>query len=83
MANPNTKNPGNVPGPYYVDDSCIDCDLCRENAPMLFRRDEELGMSLVFRQPSTPEERHQAHEAMQGCPTESIGDDGDHEMPKL
>lgn len=50
---------------------------------MLFRRDEELGMSLVFRQPSTPEERHQAHEAMQGCPTESIGDDGDHEMPKL
>ena len=33
--------------------------------------------SIVFPQPVTDEERKQALEAMQGCPTESIGDDGD------
>lgn len=50
---------------------------------MLFRRDEDMGMSLVFRQPSTPEERNQAQEAMQDCPTESIGEDGEHKKPRL
>src|ERR1700750_2435941 len=33
MADPANKYPENVSGPYYVDDQCIDCDLCRETAP--------------------------------------------------
>jgi hypothetical protein len=41
MANRNDKNPGNVPGPFYVDTTCIDCDLCRETAPSTFRRDDQ------------------------------------------
>jgi hypothetical protein len=33
-------------------------------------------MSIVYRQPRTSEERALAKEAKEGCPTESIGDDG-------
>lgn len=76
MANRTAKNPGNIIGPFYVDDSCIDCDLCRETAPLIFRRDDDLGVSIVFHQPQTPEEREQAREALAGCPTDTIGDDG-------
>ena len=58
---------------YYVDSSCIDCDMCRSNAPDFFRRDDEIGMSLVYRQPATPAEIAEADSALEGCPTESIG----------
>lgn len=77
MVNRNEKNPGNVPGPFYIDSSCIDCDMCRENAPATFRRNDEIGLSIAYRQPVTPEEIAQAIEAMNGCPTESIGNDGE------
>ena len=29
MANKHDKNEGNVPGPFYIDSSCVDCDMCR------------------------------------------------------
>lgn len=76
MANVNDKLPENVPGSHYVDFSCIDCDMCRTTAPEMFRRDDESGFSVVYRQPATPEEFKQAEEARLGCPTESIGNDG-------
>jgi ferredoxin len=76
MPNRNEKNSGNTPGPFYVDSSCIDCDLCRDTAPLSFQRNEEIGLSIVFRQPTSEEEILQAREAMEGCPTESIGCDG-------
>lgn len=69
----------NVAGPYYVDASCIDCDLCRETAPASFRRDDDIGMSMVYRQPVTAEEAAAAEEAKIDCPTESIGNDGQSE----
>jgi ferredoxin len=77
MANRNEKNPGNVPGPFYVDTTCIDCDMCRELAPASFRRDDDLGVSIVFHQPSSEEELAQARDALESCPTNTIGDDGD------
>jgi len=49
-------------------------------APDFFRRDDEPGFSFVYRQPKTPEEWGIAEEAKQGCPTESIGNDGVVEM---
>ena len=76
MANKNDRLPENVAGAYYVDSSCIDCDMCRGNAPQFFRRDDEIGSSIAYRQPNTPEEFKQAEDARQGCPTESIGNDG-------
>ncbi len=77
MADRDDKHPLNVSGSYYNDCSCIDCDLCRETAPALFRRDDASGTTLVYRQPVTPEEIALAEEARIGCPTESIGNDGD------
>jgi len=77
MANRNEKNPGNVPGPFYVDTTCIDCDMCRELAPATFRRDDELGVSIAFHQPSSEAELAHAREAMETCPTSTIGDDGE------
>jgi ferredoxin len=66
----------NAAGRFYVDASCIDCDLCRNTAPRFFTRHEELGFSVVHRQPVAPDEVALAEEAMSGCPTNSIGDDG-------
>jgi ferredoxin len=66
----------NLPGRFYVDASCTDCDLCRNTAPEFFRRDDETGFSVVHRQPVTPAEIALAEEARDGCPSESIGSDG-------
>lgn len=71
------RKPENITGRFYVDSSCIDCDLCRENAPDFFRRDAETGQSIVYRQPETAEEIALAQEALEGCPSNSIGDDGE------
>lgn len=76
MAERNDRLLQNVPGPYYVDASCVDCDLCRNTAPEFFKRDEEAGASIVYRQPREDAEYALAEEAKQGCPTESIGNDG-------
>ena len=59
-----------------MDSSCIDCDLCREKAPAFFSRNADIGMSVVHRQPETVEEIALCEDAMTGCPTESIGNDG-------
>jgi ferredoxin len=77
MADKQLKNPENVPGKYYVDNTCIDCDLCRNIAPLTFTRRDEGGYSIVFKQPETAEEKAQAEEARASCPTETIGNDGE------
>jgi len=75
MANRNDRLPENVSGAYFVDSTCIDCDLCRSTAPQFFRRNDQIGFSIVYRQPLTPEEIANAEEGRIGCPTESIGRD--------
>ena len=77
MADRNSKAELNVAGKYYVDTSCIDCDLCRQIAPNSIKRDEETGNSFVFRQPESPVEIETMEEALRSCPTESIGSDGE------
>jgi ferredoxin len=77
MADVANKYPDNVPGKYYVDAQCIDCDLCRETAPANFTRNSDGGYSYVYKQPATPEEEALCKEAKDGCPVEAIGDDGD------
>ena len=76
MADIANKYPENVPGKYYVDNQCIDCDLCRETAPSNFKRNEDGGFSFVYKQPDSPEEEAQCKEAKEGCPVEAIGDNG-------
>jgi ferredoxin len=76
MADAANKYPENVDGKFYVDDQCIDCDLCRETAPANFRRNDDGGHSYVYKQPESPEEEALCKEAMEGCPVEAIGSDG-------
>ena len=64
-------------GRYYVEASCIDCDMCRETAPGVFKHDDDIAYSIVHRQPVTPDEIQRAEEALADCPSNSIGNDGD------
>jgi ferredoxin len=77
MAEYDDRYEDNVEGKFYVDDQCIDCDLCRETAPDNFTRNDDGGFSYVFKQPENEEETARCVEAMEGCPVEAIGDDGD------
>jgi ferredoxin len=66
----------NAPGKYYVDHTCIDCDLCRQIAPDTFQRADDRDSSYVARQPATRAEIAAAEDAMLECPTNTIGNDG-------
>lgn len=74
MADLSNRLPQNAPGRFYVDSECIDCDICRGDAPAFFRRDDDIGYSIVFRQPNTAEEIQLCQEALEGCPVAAIGD---------
>jgi len=76
MAEISDRYQDNVAGKYFVDQECIDCDLCREEAPANFTRQEEEGYSYVYKQPENEEEEEMCKKAMEGCPVEAIGDFG-------
>jgi len=71
MAQLERRLPQNVEGDFYVDDSCIDCDACRQIAPETFR--DHGDQSSVGHQPATSEEIRRALLALVACPTASIG----------
>jgi glyoxylase-like metal-dependent hydrolase (beta-lactamase superfamily II)/ferredoxin len=71
MANIARRLPENVGGDFYVDDTCIDCDACRQLAPGVFR--DHGDQSSVYHQPETEEETKLALKALVACPTGSIG----------
>ena len=77
MAFLHDKLPGNVPGRFYIDRECIDCDVCRDTSPANFARNDDNGYSVVSKQPGTAEEMALCREAFNACPVEAIGDDGD------
>ena len=77
MADLEDKNPESVAGKFYVDSQCIDCDLCRETAPDNFQRSDDEGYSYVYKQAESDEEVALCMEALEGCPVEAIGDDGE------
>jgi ferredoxin len=76
MADAANRYPENTSGNYYVDNQCIDCDLCRETAPDNFKRNDDGGYSFVYKQPESAEEEARCKEAKEGCPVEAIGDNG-------
>jgi ferredoxin len=76
MADREDKLPENAAGRFYVDGQCIDCDLCRQTAPMNFQRNDNEGYTYVSKQPETEDEAEQCREALDECPVEAIGDDG-------
>jgi glyoxylase-like metal-dependent hydrolase (beta-lactamase superfamily II)/ferredoxin len=62
----------NVPGDLFVDETCIECDTCRELAPDIFGSLDS-GQSFVQRQPSDDPSWRRALHAVVSCPTASIG----------
>jgi glyoxylase-like metal-dependent hydrolase (beta-lactamase superfamily II)/ferredoxin len=71
MANRTKAVAENVPGDFFVDSTCIDCDTCRQLAPAVFA--EAPGHAFVYDQPTTSNERQRALRALVCCPTGSIG----------
>jgi glyoxylase-like metal-dependent hydrolase (beta-lactamase superfamily II)/ferredoxin len=63
----------NAPGTFFVDDSCIDCDACRQIAPLTFGRSNRVGQSVVAAQPADEASEARALMALVACPTASIG----------
>jgi glyoxylase-like metal-dependent hydrolase (beta-lactamase superfamily II)/ferredoxin len=78
MANYAARLPENVPGDFFVDATCIDCDACRQIAPATFR--DHGDQSSVYRQPETEEETRRALMSLVACPTGSIGSTCKHDM---
>ena len=64
MANPKKRVPENVPGDFFVDSTCIDCDACRQIAPAVFGEADET--SFVKAQPISIAQRRQALQRL--CP---------------
>ncbi len=77
MANKKTKWSLNAAGKFYVDDQCIACDACVVEAPQFFAMNDQDGHAYVKLQPNTPEDLKKCYDALEGCPVESIGDNGD------
>lgn len=73
MASERLRLPENQPGPFFVDQTCIDCDICRQLAPDVFQRSDQQGCSFVARQPATEEDRRLTRLAVIACPASSIG----------
>jgi glyoxylase-like metal-dependent hydrolase (beta-lactamase superfamily II)/ferredoxin len=71
MANVKKGVPQNVPGDFFVDSTCIDCDACRQIAPAVFG--QAPSTSYVHTQPVAAADRRQALRALLACPTGSIG----------
>ncbi len=74
MADPAERWDDNVPGRFFVDRECIDCDLCRTTAPHNFQRSEDGGYSYVSRQPNSERELADCALAQADCPVDAIGD---------
>src|SRR3954447_5608892 len=73
MANRAKSLAANVPGEWFVDSTCIDCDTCRQLAPRIFG--QAGNFSFVSSQPR-PAEQRAALRALLACPTGSIGTRG-------
>src|SRR5205823_491954 len=71
MADRNKSLPANMPGDFFVDSTCINCDTCRQLAPATFGEGDDFAF--VQNQPANTDQRRLAIRALLACPTGSIG----------
>ena len=76
MAMKENKLEENVDGAYYVDDDCIGCHLCVNEAPENFKMKDDDSTAYVFKQPENDEEKTACENALDACPADAIGNDG-------
>ncbi|HJV37237.1 MAG TPA: MBL fold metallo-hydrolase [Geothrix sp.] len=69
----------NVPGPFFVDRTCIDCGTCYQFAPETFEGGEDRAR--VHAQPGDAQARLRAAMALVACPVGSIGTDDRTDVP--
>ena len=77
MADKKSKWTQNADGKFYVDDQCIACDACVVEAPGFFAMNDTDGHAYVKLQPSKAHEIEECLSALEACPVEAIGSDGD------
>lgn len=86
MADPKDKWPDNIGGfkivagkkiSFYVDRECILCSVCSDAAPDNFKLSDDESHDIVYKQPENEDEMEQCYEALECCPVEAIGDDGE------
>ena len=63
---------GNVDGPLFVNDKCINCAACAMFAPSSFQRHPTKLEHNVYHQPTTDTEIEQARAALSACPVSAI-----------
>ena len=73
MARRTEAHADNVPGPFFVDRTCIDCGTCYQFAPATFQDGGDHAR--VHVQPEDAEARFRASMALVACPVGSIGTD--------
>ena len=76
MADKSDRYPENVPGKYYVDSNCLYCETCIELAPENFASNDD-EYAYITKQPDNDSEEEQCEEALDNCPVDAIGDDGE------
>ena len=77
MALKEEKWEDNAHGRFYVDRECIVCSICSDLAPNNFRLSDDETHYICYKQPENDEEEDNCMEAMESCPVEAIGDDGE------
>ena len=77
MALKEEKWEDNAHGRFYVDRECIVCSVCSDLAPNNFRLSDDETHHKCYKQPENDEEEDNCMEAMESCPVEAIGDDGE------
>lgn len=82
MADKSIRLPDQVPGAWYVDDTCTPCHVCLDEAgPQsgfgLLEYNSDETKVLFVKQPGSPEELDSAQRALEICPTNAIGSDGE------
>ena len=79
MADKTNKQPESIPGKWYVDNTCVPCNNCMdvEGVGAVLKYSDDQTHVYFHKQPATPAELKAAQEALEICPTGSIGTDGE------
>src|SRR3954469_3167681 len=77
MADKANKLPENVPGAWYVDNTCTPCRVCLDEAPNLLKYNDDETYVYFYKQPENEDETAAAQRALDVCPTLAIGNDGE------
>jgi hypothetical protein len=79
MADNTHKLPENVPGPWYVDDTCTPCRVCLDVplADQFLKYNDGETYVYFYKQPEGDEEIIAANVTMAICPQNAIGSAGE------